>query len=66
MAPMKRTASQTPPEFDGTLSIAEVAKRLKLSPKEVRRLLGQQKLGFVQIRGHFRIPAAELRRYEQQ
>lgn len=59
MAPMKRPA-RPQPELDGTLSVAEAARRLHLTHKQVRQLLGTGKLNFVQIRRRFRIPKQEV------
>lgn len=59
MAPMKRPA-RPQAEFDGTLSVAETARRLHLTHKQVRNLLGTGKLNFVQIRRKLRIPQQEV------
>ena len=65
MAPMKPEPKHRDPQLAGTLSLDQLARRWKTSRKDVRRLLGRQQLGFVQIRGSFRVPLAEARRYEK-
>ncbi len=65
MAPMKPEPKHRDPQLAGTLSLDQLARRWKISRKDVRRLLGRQQLGFVQIRGSFRVPLAEAQRYEQ-
>ncbi|NIL98782.1 MAG: excisionase family DNA-binding protein [Planctomycetales bacterium] len=59
MTPMKRPANPHP-ELAGTVSIAEAARRLNLTHKQVRHLLATRILNFTQIRGKFRIPADEV------
>lgn len=65
MAPMKPEPKHRDPQLAGTLSLDQLARRWKTSRKDVRRLLGRQQLGFVQIRGSFRVPLAEVQRYEK-
>ena len=64
MAAMKPKPRKPDSHLAGTLSLEQAARRWKISPKAVRRLLGRQELGFVQIRGSLRIPVAEVERYE--
>lgn len=49
----------------GTHSLEDLAKRWSMPPSELRRLLAQQTLNFVQIRGCLRVPEEDVRRYEQ-
>lgn len=65
MAPMKPEPRRRDPDLADTLSLERLARRWKTSRKQVRRLLGTQQLGFVQIRGSFRVPLAEVTRYEK-
>jgi len=64
MAPMKPDPPQRPPHLAETMSLDQLARRWNTTRKQIRRLLGRQELGFVQIQGSFRIPVAEVRRYE--
>jgi len=45
--------------------LAELARRWKISRKELRRLLAEQRLDFVQIRGRLRVPVDEAERFER-
>lgn len=65
MSPMKPDQSKPNPHLADTLSLTQLARRLNVSRTEVRRLLGQQSLDFVQVRGHFRVPLTEIRKYER-
>ena len=65
MAPMKRQAGTVDRAASGTLSLAQVARRWQISQRELRRMLGDQQLGFVQIRGRFRVPVTEVKRIER-
>ncbi len=65
MAPMKPERRDADPDLAGSLSLAQLARRWHTSQKQIRRLLGQEQLGFIQVRGHFRVPRAEVERYEQ-
>ncbi|MCH8924218.1 MAG: hypothetical protein IIA67_13845 [Planctomycetes bacterium] len=65
MAPMKRQASAVDAATSGTLSLAQVARRWQISQRELRRMLGDQQLGFVQVRGRFRVPVTEVKRLER-
>jgi excisionase family DNA binding protein len=65
MTPMKPKPQSGDPELAGTLSLTQLARRWNTSPRRIRRLLGQQQLSFVQIRGSFRVPLAEVERYEK-
>lgn len=65
MAPMKRPSSVVNPTTSGTLSLAQVARRWHISQREVRRMLGHQQLGFVQVRGRIRVPVTEVKRLEK-
>ena len=66
MAPMKCEATGHREEVAGTMSLAQLAQRWHTSRKNIRRLLSHGVLNFVQIRGHFRVPENEVRRYEKQ
>jgi len=65
MAPMKPKPRRVDPHLAGTLSIEQLARRWSISRKEIRRLLGERELSFVQIRGKFRVPIEEVERYEK-
>jgi hypothetical protein len=65
MAAMKPESRCRDPHLAETLSLDQLARRWKTSRKQVRRLLGTQQLGFIQIRGSFRVPLAEVCRYEK-
>ncbi len=65
MSPMKPKRSKRNPDLADTLSLNQLARRWNVSQKEVRRRLGQQSLGFVQVRGRFRVPLTEIRKYER-
>ena len=65
MSPMKPEPKRRDPHLSGTLSLDQLARRWGIARKEIRRLLGRQELGFVQIRGSFRVPLAEVCRYER-
>ena len=60
MAPMKRPSAPHP-EFEGTMSVTQAARRLHLTHKQVRHMLGTGKLNFVQVRRKFRIPTGEVK-----
>lgn len=64
MAPIKSGPPRPDPELAGTLSVQQVALRWGIPRKKIRRMLGRQELGFVQISGDIRIPLAEVERFE--
>ncbi len=66
MAPMKPPARHGVEELAGTLSLAQLARRWQTSAKQIRHLLAQQQLPFVQIRGQFRVGIADVERYERE
>jgi len=66
MVPMKPQPRRRDPELAGSLSLDQLARRWQIPRKQIRRLLGDQKLRFVQIRGSFRVPLEEVERYEKQ
>ena len=65
MAPMKRDAPGRDPAVVESMSVSELARRWHTTRKTIRGLLGRQCLGFMQIRGRFRIPRKEVTRYER-
>ena len=65
MAPMKPKPKRPDPDLADTISLAELARRWKKPRKEIRQMLGRQQLGFIQVRGKFRIPLAEIEQYEK-
>jgi len=65
MVPMKPEPQHHNLHLAGTLSLDQLARRWKTTRKEIRRLLGREELGFVQIRGRFRVSLAEVKRYER-
>ncbi len=57
MAPMKRPlAGGSQGYYEGTWSLREAARRLRISEKDLRRLLATGQLDFVQIAGQIRVP----------
>ena len=64
MAPMKRPAVQSVAGQE-TCSLAEAAKRLRVSQRELRAMLSSRQLDFVQWRGKFRIPREQIERLEK-
>lgn len=62
--PMKPPLTGWRAELVGLLPLSEAARRLGMSVDAVRRLLGRQEMGFVEIRGRIRIPEHELQRYQ--
>lgn len=62
MPPMKRPANPQRSIFTGTVSIHSAARRLEMSPKAFRRMMGTGQIEFVQIRGEIRVPRRELTR----
>ena len=64
MVPMKPERRHRDPDLAGSLSLDQLARRWNVSRKEVRHLLGHGELTFMQIRGQFRVPIAEVERYE--
>ena len=65
MSPMKRPAERRDAHLAGTLTIDHLAKRWRTSRKVVRRLLGLQRLNFLEINGQLRVPCDEVERYER-
>jgi len=63
MAPMKRPSPSRVEGMTETLSLETAARRLHISRKKVRQLLGAGELDFVQIRGRFRVPRASLEQF---
>ena len=63
MSPMKRDATPDP-HMSGTLSLAALARRWRLSRKEIRRMLARQELNFIMIRDRIRVPLAEVEKHE--
>jgi hypothetical protein len=64
MAPMKRPPPEGEAALPPTLSVMQLARRWQTKPKEIKRLLGQQILPFVQVRGAFRVARDDVQRYE--
>lgn len=63
MAPMKRPSPAHVDEMSETLSLESTARRLHVTRKQVRALLGTQELDFVQIRGRFRVSRVSVERF---
>ncbi|REJ67495.1 MAG: DNA-binding protein [Planctomycetota bacterium] len=66
MSPMKSPAAERRDELGDSLSLAAVARELRVPAKEVRHLLAERRLDFVQICGQLRVPRAALARYRDQ
>lgn len=64
MAPMKRPAAPHP-YLAGTLSLNRLARRWHCPIREIRRLLASQRVAFVQIGQHLRVPLGEVERQER-
>ena len=64
MPPMKPRAKPRS-GWAGTHSLEELTRRWGMSPSELRRLLANQTLNFIEIRGCLRVPDEEVRQYEQ-
>lgn len=62
--PMKSPPTGWRLELQGTLSLTEAARRLRVSVDAVRGLLGRQAMAFVEIRGRIRIPESEIQHYQ--
>jgi excisionase family DNA binding protein len=62
MAPMKKPADLRHSIFKGTVSIAKLARRLRVSTKEIKRRMGAGRMAFVQIGDQLRIPREEFER----
>lgn len=60
MPPMRKPSRAELPEFTGTLSLARAARELGIKQRQLRELLGNGKIPFVQVRGKFRIPERAL------
>ncbi len=65
MIPMKRERRQSDQPMAGTLSLDQLARRWHKSRKEVRWLLADRIVDFVQIRGHVRVPKQQVEQYER-
>ncbi len=65
MVPMKRPAKPGHRHYHGTWSLAEAARRLAMSKKQLRRLLGSGQLEFVQIDGQIRVPIKVANKFLQ-
>jgi hypothetical protein len=66
MTPMKPQSQGRDANLAGTLSLRRLARRWNTSRKALRHMLGRQELGFVQIRGKFRVPLEEIERHERE
>ncbi len=58
MPPMKRPSPTHDAIFGDTLSIAEIARRLSLTRREIRGMMSRGELDFVEIRGRLRVERA--------
>jgi len=65
MAPMKRDAAPVDPWLSETVSLVELSRRWHMPRKQVRRLLGHGRLGFVEIAGSLRVPRDAVEGYER-
>ncbi len=65
MSPMKRDHPPDP-HVGGTLSLSTLARRWNTTPKEIRRMLARQELGFVLIGRRLRVPQEEVAKYERE
>ena len=66
MTPMKPQPRGRDAQLVGTLSLRRLAQRWNTSRQALRHMLGRQALGFVQIRGKFRVPLEEIERHERE
>ena len=63
MSPMKKPAGSGKQHLGATISLGAAARRLHITRREVRRLLGSGRLNFVQICGRLRVPLREVKRF---
>ena len=57
MPPMKSPSNHEPPEgMEDSVTLIHLAKRWKVSRREIRRLLQTGELPFVQVEGQIRVP----------
>lgn len=61
MPRMKPPRTKTGP-YQETLSLGALAKRWRLPRRQVRRLIQQGRLGFVEVQGRIRVPLSEAER----
>jgi len=66
MAPMKPERRERDPDVADSLSLEQLARRWRMTRRQVRQVLGTGKLAFVQIRGRFRVSLDEVERYERE
>jgi hypothetical protein len=65
MAPMKCPARQeTADDFEDSYSLTHLASRWGVSRRDIRQLLQQGQLPFVEVLGQLRVPIPAVRRYE--
>ncbi len=66
MAPMKREPTGRQADLAATVSVPRLARRWHTSVRQVRKLLAQRQMDFVQIAGQIRVPKLEIERLERQ
>ena len=66
MPPMKSPAKENKSPFAGTVSLEYLAKCWPLSVKQIRQLLANQELAFIQIKGSLRVPKKDAEQYERE
>jgi len=64
MTPMK-PPSPTDKDFEDTLSLAQVCRRLRIPRARLNRMLAAEEFDFVEIRGRLRVPLDAVSRYEK-
>jgi len=65
MAPMKSpTNHEAPADLEDSITLTHLARRWKVSRREVRRLLQIGELPFVQVAGQIRVPVDAVRAKE--
>ena len=65
MPPMKSPSKHIHDHDEENYTLTHLAHRWGVSRREIRRLLQEGKLPFVQILGQLRVPVEAVRRYEQ-
>lgn len=61
MCPMKKSPSESFQQLTGAVSLSAAARRTGIPRREVRRMVQQGRLPFVQVRGQICVPAKAVR-----
>ncbi len=67
MAPMKCPSSRsTNPLYGDSYSLTHIARRWGVSRRDIRLLLKQGQLPFIEVLGQLRVPTTAVQKYEHQ